>query len=226
MTEAVLDAAERLGATLGPLLATAVLLAPPMLVLGSVSPFVVRLEGRLSSLGVTAGRVFALSTAGSLAGTFVASFWWIPDYGSRQTLRILVAALVVLGFAGLAWPRWRSARAALALVAAASPFVLPDPPLPPGIVFAAESPYNTVRREQAGSSPPPERPGAASTGPLGRGTLTGAHMIPTSVRLARGGNCCPRGGTTGAYRLSAPRHRGRDRSAIVRVAHITGPESA
>ena len=37
-TEAVLDAAERLGATFGPVLATALLLAPPMLLLGSVSP--------------------------------------------------------------------------------------------------------------------------------------------------------------------------------------------
>jgi hypothetical protein len=115
ITEAVLDAAGKLGATAGPLLGTAALLAPAMLLLGSGSPFVVRLEGRLSSLGVTAGRVFALSTAGSLAGTFVASFWWIPDYGSRRTLRILVAALVVLGFAGLAWPRWRASSSRLSL---------------------------------------------------------------------------------------------------------------
>ena len=50
-TEAVLDAAERLGATLGPVLATALLLAPPMLLLGSVSPFVVRLEGQLPPSG-------------------------------------------------------------------------------------------------------------------------------------------------------------------------------
>ena len=37
-TEAVLEAGERLGATLGPVLATALLPAPPMLLLGSVSP--------------------------------------------------------------------------------------------------------------------------------------------------------------------------------------------
>jgi predicted O-methyltransferase YrrM len=231
VTEAVLDTAERLGATLGPLLATAVLLAPPMLVLGSVSPFVVRLEGRLSSLGVTAGRVFALSTAGSLAGTFVASFWWIPDYGSRQTLRILVAALVVLGFAGLAWPRWRSARAALALVAAASPFVLPDPPLPPGIVFAAESPYNTVFVEdQAGNKllrlNDPKR-GFHSVR-LGRGMLTGAYydVLYLGPLLARGRNVLVLGmggGTTvRAYRRFYPGSRVTAVEidpVIVRVAH-------
>jgi spermidine synthase len=147
-TEAVLDAADRLGATLGPIFATTLLLGPPMLVLGSVSPFVIRLEGRLASLGMTAGRVFALSTAGSLAGTFAASFWWIPAYGSRDTLKIVIAALVLLGMAGAARPRSRAARAAAALSLAAIPVLAPDPPLPPGIVFAAESPYNTVFVEE------------------------------------------------------------------------------
>lgn len=216
VTEALLDTGERLGATLGPILATTVLLGPPMLLLGSVSPFVVRLEGRLSSLGVTAGRVFALSTAGSLAGTFVASFWWIPAYGSRHTLRIFVAALVVLGVAGLAWPRWRPARAALALVAAATPFVLKDAPLPPGIVFAAESPYNTVFVEEQGGNRllrlnDPKR-GFHSV-ELGRGLLTGAYydVLYLGPLLARGRNVLVLGmggGTTvRAYRRLYPGSR-------------------
>jgi len=117
LMEPMLDASERLGPTLGPVLATGLLLGPPMLLLGSISPFVVRLEGRLPSLGVTAGRVFALSTAGSLGGTFLTAFWLIPSFGCRATLRVLVAALL---------------------------FLIPDPPLLPGVVFAGESPYNTV----------------------------------------------------------------------------------
>jgi SAM-dependent methyltransferase len=152
-------------------------------------------------------------TAGSLAGTFVTSFWWIPDYGSRQTLRILVAALVVLGFAGLAWPRWRGARAAVAVVAAATPFALPDPPLPPGIVFAAESPYNTVFVEdQAGNKllrlNDPKR-GFHSV-QLGHGMLTGAYydVLYLGPLLARGGKVLVLGmggGTTvRAYRHFYP----------------------
>jgi hypothetical protein len=176
--EAVLDGAERLGATLGPVVATAVLLTPPMIVLGSVSPFVVKLEGRLSSLGVTAGRVFALSTAGSLAATFVTAFWWIPDYGCRQTLRILFVALVALGMAGLAWPASRAGRAAAALALAGLPFLFPDPPRLPGIVFAGESPYNTVFVEDQGGNRllrlnDPRR-GFHSVR-LGQGLLTGAY---------------------------------------------------
>ncbi|HSD65571.1 MAG TPA: fused MFS/spermidine synthase, partial [Vicinamibacteria bacterium] len=231
MTELVLDAAVRLGATLGPVLATAVLLAPPMLLLGSVSPFVVRLEGQLSSIGVTAGRVFALSTAGSLAGTFVASFLWIPAYGSRHTLRIFLAGLIVLGIAGLARPRGRAARAALAVALAATPFVVPDPPLPPGIVFAGESPYNTVYVEdQAGNRllrlNDPKR-GFHSV-QLGRGMLTGAYydVLYLGPTLARGRNVLVLGmggGTTvRAYRRFYPGARVTAVEidpVVVRVAH-------
>jgi SAM-dependent methyltransferase len=212
-TETVLDLSERLGATLGPVLATTLLLAPPMLLLGSVSPFVVRLEGQLSSLGVTAGRVFALSTAGSLAGTFVVAFWWIPAYGCRHTLRMFVAALVVPGIAGLAWPRSRTGRAVAAAVVAALPFLVPDPPLLPGIVFAGESPYNTVYVEEQGGNKllrlnDPKR-GFHSV-ELGAGLLTGAYydVLYLGPQLARGREVLVLGmggGTTvGAYRRLYP----------------------
>jgi hypothetical protein len=231
ITEPVLDAAERLGATLGPLLATGVLLGPPMLVLGSVSPFVIRLEAQLSSLGVTAGRVFALSTAGSLAGTFVAAFWWIPDYGCRHTLRILAAALVVPGMLGLAWPRSRAARAGAALVLAALPILVPDAPLPPGIVFAEESPYNTVFVEQQGGNTllrlnDPKR-GFHSV-QLGQGMLTGAYydVLYLGPLLAQGRRVLVLGmggGTTvRAYRRFYPGARVTAVEidpVVVRVAH-------
>ena len=149
MMEAALDGAARLGATRGPIVATALLLGPPMIVLGSVSPFVVKLEVGSRS----ASRPGASSPSpppGSLAGTFVTAFWWIPDYGCRHTLRILFATLVALGVAGLAWPASRAGRAALALALAGLPFLAPDPPLGSGVVFAGESPYNTVLVEDEG----------------------------------------------------------------------------
>jgi predicted membrane-bound spermidine synthase len=149
-----------------------------MAVLGSVSPFVEKLEGRLASLGVTAGRVFALSTAGSLAATFVTAFWWIPDLGCRHTLRVFLVALVAVGMAGIAWPASRAGRAAAALVLGGLPFLFPDPPLLPGIVFAGESPYNTVFVEDQGGTRllrlnDPRR-GFHSLR-LGRGLLTGVY---------------------------------------------------
>ena len=231
MADAVLDGAERLGAMLGPIVATAALLGPPMIVLGSVSPFVVKLEGQLSSLGFTAGRVFALSTVGSLAGTFVTAFWWIPDYGSRHTLRILFVALVALGIAGLAWPASRAGRAALVLALAGLPFLAPDPPLLPGIVFAGESPYNTVFVADEGGDRllvlNNLREGSDSVR-LGDGLLTGGYydVLYLGPLLARGRRVLVLGmggGTTAAaYRRLYP---GAHVTAVeidplvVRVAH-------
>ena len=231
MAEAALDGAERLGATLGPIVWTAVLLGPPMIVLGSVSPFVVKLEGQLSSLGFTAGRVFALSTAGSLAGTFVTAFWWIPDYGCRHTLRILFVALVALGIAGLAWPASRARRAALALTLAGLPFLAPGPPLLPGIVFAGESPYNTVFVADEGGDRllvlNSLREGSHSVRP-GAGRLTGGYydVLYLGPLLARGRRV-PVLGMGGGTTVAAYRrlHPGAHVTAVeidplvVRVAH-------
>ena len=150
LVEAMLDASERLGPTLGPVLATTLLLGPPMLLLGSISPFVVRLEGRLPSLGVTAGRVFALSTAGSLVGTFIAAFWLIPTFGCRTTLQILVVALIVPAIAGGISVASAGAGLLGALQLLALPLLGGAPGPAAGIVFAGESPYNTVYVEDEG----------------------------------------------------------------------------
>ena len=59
----------------------------PSVVLGGVSPVAVRLRAReLEHLGRTAGRLFAVSTAGSIAGTFLTAFWLIPEFGTDQLL--------------------------------------------------------------------------------------------------------------------------------------------
>src|SRR6185295_19055019 len=75
------------GPRLNPVVATILLFGLPSLVLGSVSPVAVRLKASsIEGLGRTAGRLFALSTAGSIAGTFLTSFWLIPELGTDQVL--------------------------------------------------------------------------------------------------------------------------------------------
>src|SRR3712207_9011359 len=39
-----------------------------------------------SHVGRTAGRLFAVSTAGSIAGTFATAFFLIPEFGTEQLL--------------------------------------------------------------------------------------------------------------------------------------------
>ena len=69
-------------------------------VLASVSPIAVRLAARsLDRLGTVAGRLFSISTAGSIAGTFVTAFWLVPEYGTDQVLA--VGAMVLLAAAAV-----------------------------------------------------------------------------------------------------------------------------
>ena len=86
------------GPRLDPLIAAIALFGPMSVVLASVSPIAVRLAARsLDRLGRTAGRLFSLSTAGSIAGTFATAFWLVPEYGTDQVLA--VGAVVLLAAA-------------------------------------------------------------------------------------------------------------------------------
>lgn len=110
------------GARLDPLLAATFLFGPPSVVLAAATPIAVRLAARsIDRLGTTAGRLFAVSTAGSIAGTFATAFWLVPSYGTDQV--IAAGALALL--------------AAAAIVAVAERLVLPAVALVVGVGLAA-----------------------------------------------------------------------------------------
>ena len=84
------------GPRLNPLVATVALFGIPSVVLGCASPVAVRLRARsIERLGHTAGRLFAISTAGSIAGTFATAFWLIPELGTDQVLASAALALLL-----------------------------------------------------------------------------------------------------------------------------------
>src|SRR5437762_5698907 len=67
------------GAAVGSFFGTLVLFSPPVVLLGMVAPFAIRLWiADVRSAGAVAGEVFALSTAGSLLGTFLPALVTIP----------------------------------------------------------------------------------------------------------------------------------------------------
>jgi spermidine synthase len=82
------------GPRLDPLVAAVILFGAPSVVLAGVTPVVVRLLAQsVSTVGRTAGRLFAVSTAGSIAGTFLTAFWLIPELGLDQMLALFALAL-------------------------------------------------------------------------------------------------------------------------------------
>jgi spermidine synthase len=78
---------------------TLLLFAPPSVLLGMVAPFAVRLKiADTQTSGRTAGNLYAISTIGSIVGTFLAGFVLIAWLGSTN---ILLLMAVVLGIASL-----------------------------------------------------------------------------------------------------------------------------
>lgn len=92
--EPVLSLTQPLGLRAGSLVAAILFLGVPLTLLGTISPYAVRLGAHLiTDLGRTTGRLYALSTAGSLFGTLLAGFYLIPSFRLRSIF--LGAALVL-----------------------------------------------------------------------------------------------------------------------------------
>ena len=100
------------GAFIGSLIGVLGLVAVPVLLLGMVSPWAIRLAVQtVEEAGEVAGRLYALSTAGSLVGTLLSALLFIPAVGTRRTF--LIFALRDRGGGGVgpaaacAATRWR-----------------------------------------------------------------------------------------------------------------------
>ena len=92
------------GAFIGSLVGVLALVAVPVLLLGAVSPWAIRLSvARVDDAGRTAGGLYALSTVGSLLGTWAATLLLIPLIGTQRTF--ISMALMVALVAALALPR-------------------------------------------------------------------------------------------------------------------------
>ena len=73
------------------------LFAPASVFLGFVSPYAIKLKTTtLDKTGETVGRLYALSTIGSIVGTFAAGFFLIPFVGSTRTLYLIAGSLIAL----------------------------------------------------------------------------------------------------------------------------------
>lgn len=91
-----------IGDRYSPLLATTALLGAPSLLLGMVSPYAIRLAAKsFEKLGRASGNLYALSTLGSIVGTFFTVFVLIPEFGVNKILLALGVTLLVVAFLGL-----------------------------------------------------------------------------------------------------------------------------
>ncbi len=130
------------GAVIGSFFACVVLFVPSVLLLGTVTPFAIRIGIRqMDRAGSTAGRIFALSTAGSLLGTFMPPLVLIPLIGTQRTL-LVAAALIAAATALLLGARWLVVAAVLAALIAVPPGAVKAVS---GLVYEDESRYQFVQ---------------------------------------------------------------------------------
>ncbi len=132
------------GAFIGSFFGTMALFAIPVTALGAISPWVIRLAVTdVENAGTVVGRMYALSTVGSLVGTFLPVLVMIPLIGTQRTL-IAIAAVLALSAVPLV-----GLRALIVPVSLAALIVVP-----PGatkqtsegrVLFEGESPYQYVQ---------------------------------------------------------------------------------
>ena len=149
-TAASAMAAVNVGAIASSLVGVIFALAVPITLLGCISPFAIRLAVQnVEEAGRISGRIYAISTWGSLLGTYLPVLLVIPLAGSRLTALLFGGILLLVGLGGLWLTGSRSRIAALLL-----PIVL----LPvafswtsggikayDGQIFETESAYNYIQ---------------------------------------------------------------------------------
>jgi spermidine synthase len=138
------------GAVVGSFLGSLVLFAPPVVLLGMAAPFAIRLAvSDVAVAGTVSGRLYALSTVGSILGVFVPALIAIELVGTQRTL-VGTAVVVTLGGSLALRRRWLAAPVALAAVLAVPAGIVKPVG---GLLFEKESQYQFVQVVQHG----PER---------------------------------------------------------------------
>jgi spermidine synthase len=91
----------------------------PSIILGCVSPVVVKLSlTSLNRTGRTVGQIYAWSSIGSIVGTFLTGFGLISWFGTKTTILLVAGLLLLLGIWFLSDTTWRKALVRVLLVVA------------------------------------------------------------------------------------------------------------
>lgn len=142
----VLDLSPYFGVKLGSVFASTFLFAMPSFLLGMVSPYAVRLDmERVESSGRTVGNLYAVSTFGSIVGTFAAGFYLIPNFGSSNILYALALALFAVAMYAYRGGKKQAAEIVGAIVVLGA-FSLTAQAMSSGkFVYETDSAYNHIR---------------------------------------------------------------------------------
>ena len=128
--------------------AAAILFGLPVVLMGSATPYAIRLSlPQVPTAGGAAGSLYAVSTAGSLLGAYLPVLWLIPRVGTASSLLLLGATLLLVALGGLLLvgrPRDRLFLLLPLLLIAVWPLSRGSLKATPGQIFETESAYNYI----------------------------------------------------------------------------------
>lgn len=141
---------------LGSFISVLILFSAPVTLLGTVSPFVIRLAVTdIERSGRVAGQIYAISTLGSLVGTFLPVLLLIPELGVTRTFLLFGGLLFLLAFIGLARADRKRALRYLwmpILTALLAMYILDGPLRPPAanasLRYDSESAYHYIQVQE------------------------------------------------------------------------------
>jgi len=141
----------QMGILFGSFVAVMILFIIPVTLLGTASPFAIRLAIQdPRRAGQISGYIYGISTLGSFIGTFLPTLVLIPSVGTYRTFMVIAELLLIVALTGL----WRTAGRRIFLAYAWMPLAvgalaaagLPGTDKTPrGLIYEGESAYNYIQ---------------------------------------------------------------------------------
>jgi predicted membrane-bound spermidine synthase len=92
----------QVGVLFGAFTGVLILFSIPVTLLGTISPFAIRLSIRTpTEAGTISGRIYAISTLGAFVGTFLPVLLFIPTIGTTMTFIVFSVFLMLVAIVGL-----------------------------------------------------------------------------------------------------------------------------
>ncbi|MCF7916184.1 MAG: fused MFS/spermidine synthase [Candidatus Omnitrophica bacterium] len=126
---------------MGCITAVLILFSLPMILLAMVSPYLIKLLHVKNDVGKISGKIFALSTLGSVVGGSFTTFIFIPSFGSKISFSIIVYFLIAISIIGLIK---YNKRYSLVLVLLIPFYFLPSNKQPKDTIYKGESEHNVI----------------------------------------------------------------------------------
>ncbi len=144
-----------LGIMAGAFISTLVLFSIPVTLLAMISPFAIRISMvDAAEAGNVSGRLYSVSTLGSVLGAFLPSLWLFPVIGTSRTILVFGIATLAIALFGLVFTGgWKKSIPyvlmfiTLSAIMGFGDFHIKDTP---GQIYETESDYNYIEVLQVG----------------------------------------------------------------------------